>query len=384
MNLLAIILLGPPVIYAMVLFLFWLGLFRRQDPPKTSDQPKISIVIAARNEEKTLPHLLNDLQRQSYPGDRMEIIIANDHSTDGTAAIIQKIADQDDRFQCISVIATISGLTAKKNAMAQAISKATGEIILCTDADCRLLPTWAERMVSCFLPDVGAVIGFSRLEPAEKGFHLFQIMQSIDFLMLMTAAQGSANLGHAWAASGQNFAYRKAVYEEVGGFTKIGHRISGDDVLFLQLIRNLTKWKVRFTADAGARNQSRAEPSISDFFHQRIRWASNGAYQWKLNRLFFGYVINTFLTNLILLISVPVSLFLPQTLPLFLAGWLFKGLAEVCLFNKGSRIYDQRQLRPYFPLWFVAQIPYVVLVGLMGTTGGFIWKDRNHSVREQS
>jgi cellulose synthase/poly-beta-1,6-N-acetylglucosamine synthase-like glycosyltransferase len=383
MNLLAIILLGPPVIYAIVLFLFWLGLFRK-NPQYSSDQPRISIIIAARNEEKTLPHLLNDLKHQTYPGDRMEIILANDHSTDGTAAIIQKIADEDTRFQCISVTQTISGLTAKKNAMAQAISKASGEIILCTDADCRLLPTWAECMVSCFLPDVGAVIGFSHLEPAENGSRLLQIMQSIDFLMLMTAAQGSANLGHAWAASGQNFAYRKKVYDEVGGFSKIGHRVSGDDVLFLQLIRKLTKWRVRFARNAGAHNRSQAEPSVWDFFHQRTRWASNGAYQWKLNKLFFGYVINTFLTNLILLISVPTSFFLPQTLPLFLAGWLFKGLSEACLFGKGTQIYGQRKLWSYFPLWFVAQIPYVVLVGILGTTGGFIWKDRNHSVREQS
>ena len=383
MSLLPIILLGPPVIYAAVLLLFWIGLFRK-NLSQSGDRPRISIVIAARNEEKTLPALLNDLKQQTYPSDRMEIIIADDHSTDSTAAVIRQVAGQDARFQYISVTGTIPGLTAKKNAMAQAISMATGEIILCTDADCRVKPTWAECMVSWFLPDVGAVIGFSHLEPAADGSRFFQIMQTIDFLMLMTAAQGTANLGHAWAASGQNFAYRKKVYDEVGGFSKIGHRVSGDDVLFLQLIRKMTKWRIRFARNSKAHNRSRAELSASDFFHQRTRWASNAAYQWKLNKPFFAYVVNTFLTNLILLISVPAVLILPRTLPFFLAGWAVKGLSEACLFSKGTEVYGQRRLRPYFPFWFAAQIPYVVLAGILGTTSAFIWKDRNHSVLEQS
>ena len=94
-------------------------------------------------------------------------------------------------------------------------------------------------------------------------------------------------------------------------------------------------------------------------------------------------MINTFLTNLILLISVPAVLLLPRTLPFFLAGWAVKGLSEACLFGRGTAVYEERRLRPYFLFWFAAQIPYVVIAGILGTMGGFIWKDRNHSVLEQ-
>ena len=50
--------------------------------------PNISVVVAARNEEDHIQHLINDLISQEYPIDKLEVIIVNDRSTDDTAMIL--------------------------------------------------------------------------------------------------------------------------------------------------------------------------------------------------------------------------------------------------------------------------------------------------------
>jgi cellulose synthase/poly-beta-1,6-N-acetylglucosamine synthase-like glycosyltransferase len=377
-----IIIILIPLLYAGVLTLFWAGLFRPRRG-LSKDRPKVTVVIAARNEEKDLPLLLEDLEKQTYPRDILEIIIANDHSEDQTGQIIDSFSRKDSRFIHVPVTLYEPGFTAKKNALTQALRQASGEIILTTDADCRVHPAWVETMASFFTPDTGLVAGFSQLSDPEKHESLFEKLQAVDFLMLMGAAQGSANWDHGLAASGQNLAYRKKVYDEVGGFQRIGRRISGDDVLFLQLVRKMTRWKVRFASSETAYNRTRAESSFRAFVHQRRRWASNAAYQWRLNKPFFMYVITTFLTNLILLISLPTVMLMPALVPGFLAAWIVKALSENLLFSRSCRIYRRSDLYSAFLLWFLCQIPYVVIVGLTGTLGGFTWKGREHRSPEQ-
>ena len=95
--------------------------------------------------------------------------------------------------------------------------------------------------------DTGVVIGFSQL--TSRSF--FDRLQAYDFLTLMTAAAGTVGLGIPLAASGQNFAYRKCLFEKVGGFRDIAHRPSGDDVLLLQLLRQAWDGRIAFAADPG-------------------------------------------------------------------------------------------------------------------------------------
>src|SRR5262245_39018213 len=50
---------------------------------------KISVIIAARNEEKNIARLLTSLENQDYPKDLFEVIVVDDHSSDNTATIVQ-------------------------------------------------------------------------------------------------------------------------------------------------------------------------------------------------------------------------------------------------------------------------------------------------------
>ena len=71
------------------------GLFKHTDLEIKSSEtlPNVSVVVAARNEEVHLPHLISDLISQEYPLDKLEVIIVNDRSTDDTAAILDDASD---------------------------------------------------------------------------------------------------------------------------------------------------------------------------------------------------------------------------------------------------------------------------------------------------
>ena len=379
MMILHVVLLISTAIYCIGLLFFLTGLLR-PEPDRYEGKPRVSVVVAARNAAQTIGNLLTDLTEQTYPYDKMEIIITDDHSSDDTAKTIRPFMDRDSRIQMVTVTSETPVLSAKKNAMHCGIRASRGEIILTTDADCRVKSTWVESMGSYFGPGIGMVIGFSQIMGKTDPLSLFEKIQGLDFLSLMTSAMGSANWGRAQAASGQNLAYRREVFDAVGGFASIGHRISGDDVLLLQLVRKNTKWKVCFASDMAAFNRSRPESGVRAYMNQRTRWASNGVYQFKLNKLFFMYILNTYITNLLLLLSIPFGTFsgVFPAIPLFCFG--VKALCEWLLLSKGSMLFNRPDLLIAFPLWILFQVPYVVFVGLIGTVGRFTWKGRNHAV----
>jgi cellulose synthase/poly-beta-1,6-N-acetylglucosamine synthase-like glycosyltransferase len=366
------------VTYFLILLSFFIGLFFPNKQQSTKKY-RVSVVVAARNEEQNIRTLLSELLQQTYPSSKYEIILVNDESEDGTGEIIDEFVNKYDNVKHIHAISDReTGLTAKKNALNQGIRQSTGELILSTDADCHVKPTWIETMVSYFTDDVGMVIGFSQLGDKQYPYSFFERVQAVDFLSLMAAAQGSSNLNFPLAVSGQNIAYRKAAFEAVGGFEKIKHRISGDDVLLLQLIRKYTNWKIRFAPSERAFNWTQPEKTIKSFLNQRKRWASNGSYQTRLNKIFFFFIVSVFITNLILLFGTPVYYLLYDTIKIPFICLLAKIIVEFSIILKGSLVYQRKDLVKYFPIWAVLQIPYVIFTGLMGSLGCFIWKDRKY------
>ncbi len=365
-------------IYFIILLTFFIGLFFPNR--KTScNKYFVSVVVAARNEEKNIRNILSDLVNQTYPVEQYEIIIANDGSEDDTGNIIEEFARKFPNVRhVLAVPDKTNGLTAKKNALNRGIRSSKGELIFTTDADCRVKPTWIETMVSNFTDDVGMVVGFSQLGDRDYSYSFFERLQALDFLSLMAAAQGSLNLNWPLAASGQNLAYRKQAFEQVGGFENIKQRISGDDVLLLQLIKKKTDWKIRFSASPKSFNWTPPEKTVKSFLNQRKRWASNGSYQFYLNKFFFLFIVTVFLLNLTVLGGTPVYYFLHHSVSIPLMCLAVKIFAEMMVAMKGGQVYERTDLLKYFPVWAFVQIPYVIFTGLLGSLGHFIWKDRKH------
>ena len=89
-------------IYAIVVLSFCFGiLFLKQG--KNNNLNKFSIIIAARNEEKNLPQLLENLVDQNYPQDHYEIIVADDRSTDRTSLIVKEYIQKFPNLKLIRI-----------------------------------------------------------------------------------------------------------------------------------------------------------------------------------------------------------------------------------------------------------------------------------------
>lgn len=366
-------------LYCIIVCYFLIGLFWPTQT-RTAKKYRVSVVVAARNEEKNIGNLLAELLQQTYPAEWYEVIVADDGSDDRTGEIVNEFARRDARIRRILVAPDQpSGLIAKKNALNQGIQQSTGEIILSTDADCHVLPTWIETMVSYFSEEVGFVVGFSQLGNPGYRYSLFEGLQAVDFLSLMSAAQGCTNLNFPLAASGQNLAYRKAAFLAVGGFEKVKNRVSGDDVLLLQLISRYTNWKARFASSAQGFNWTKPEKTLRAFLNQRKRWASNGAFQIRLNIVFFIFILITFLMNVIGFLGTPIYFLSTHSWQLPLVCMAAKFSMEFLVTVKGAVVYRRTDLLRYFPLWMVLQMPYVIFTGLLGSLGRFIWKERSFS-----
>ena len=378
MELLVAITFTLTIVYGLTICAFMIGL-RIRRMGANSELRKVTVIIAARNEEKNIGNILSDLSRQDYPRELYEVIIANDHSSDETSAVVQKFSAKYSNIKLHDVGAIPKNFSPKKFAIQTSVQQAKGDIILATDADCRVSSQWIRSMNSYFKDEIGFVIGFSQFGAQGDKQNFIERLQAFDFVAMMGAAVGSANIGVPLAASGQNLGYRKTAFNEIGGYQKVAHRVSGDDVLLLQLVRKHTRHKIVFAGDTRTFVVSKPQPTLMDLVNQRKRWASNGGYQLKLNITFFLYLLQVLLFNLSLFVGLVAAIVSDSFLTTMITFLAVRILLEFSISLMSTLYFKRTDLLKYFPLWWIVQIPYIVSVGLAGTFGKFQWKERVHS-----
>jgi chlorobactene glucosyltransferase len=104
--------------------------------PGPHGAPKISIVLAGKDEEDNIEACVRSLLDQDYPN--YELIVVDDRSTDGTPEILVRLAKEyEDRLRVLRVTTLPPGWFGKHNAIRTGMAAASGEWLLFTDADCR-------------------------------------------------------------------------------------------------------------------------------------------------------------------------------------------------------------------------------------------------------
>ncbi len=176
--------------------------------------PRVSVVVACYNGERTLTACLDSLERLNYPN--YEIIFVDDGSTDGTA----KIAAQHPRALCFKHEKNL-GLSVARNT---GISAATGEIVAFTDADCRADEDWLYYLVGDLEESGFAGIGGHNLLPPEDSSVAAAVMASPGGPAPVMLTDREAE-----HIPGCNMAFYKWALAEIGGFDPT-FRKAGDDV----------------------------------------------------------------------------------------------------------------------------------------------------------
>ncbi|MGD0589982.1 MAG: glycosyltransferase [Bacteroidota bacterium] len=349
---------------------------KRCKQTKSPLQPFISVIVAARNEERTIGLLLDCLSQQTYT--HYEIIIVDDRSTDSTATIIADFQKKNPAIKRIDIAIVPSDMPAKKNALRAGIKASKGEILCFTDADCFPPPTWLKELVQQFEPEVGLVAGYSPYTIPSNKTITNGILRKIFFKFIayeeFRAAIWSCgaigwNLG--WLCTGRNLAYRRKLYDEVNGFEKIKQSISGDDDLFLQLVRRQTDWEIRYMKTKESFVPTVPPADFRSFVEQRKRhFSASKVFTFPMMLFFFFYHF----ANFLLFFSTFLFLLHLISIPIVLACIGTKLFADTILVFFSAGTFDASTYCRSLIIMEVFYILYNSLIGPLGILKKFEWK----------
>ena len=247
--------------------------------------PKITIWIAARNEEDNIINCLRSIEKLNYPIESLQILIGNDHSEDKTGSLVKEFIKDKFYFQLIDIQRVINHQRGKANVLANLYNYSTGEYFLICDADVTVNPDWVKGMIANFEKDsnIGHQVGITSI----RGSLIWHHFQSIDWLHALTLLKIAADLKIPLTGLGNNSAVTRAGYEATGGYAKIPFSITEDFALFHEVVKQGFGFKN--TINQEVFNQTLPMVTIKEFLHQRKRWMV-GALQcpwWVVLLLFF-------------------------------------------------------------------------------------------------
>lgn len=274
--------------------------------------PKISILVAARNEEKLILNCLKSLNELSYSRNYYEVLIGDDDSIDNTYQLVKEYIADKPNFKLYSAKEYESNTKAKARVLSFLESKATGEVLFITDADMVLPKDWIQYMLSGFKKNTGIVNGFS----VPDSVSLPGRMQAIDWLYSMSLIQLVSDLGRPVTAIGNNMAVLRKAYQDVGGYEKIPFSIIEDFELFKAVkkkgynVKNILSYRVL----------AYTQPiySFTGLLQQRKRWM-RGAIQlpkWLVLILFIQGIYYTALLASLFFNDhkITIAFFIPKML----------------------------------------------------------------------
>ena len=355
------------ILYFTIIFSFFIGIVFLENSKNTKIN-NISVIIAARNEEKHLPNLLDSLTSQNYPNKNYEIIVVDDRSEDKTASIVKKYQSQNGNITLLQIKNESKLLLGKKGAVDMGIRSAKHDILAFTDADCVPTQNWLTQINSHFTDDTDVVAGYSFIHYKNR---FFQFLKNLERSSIFAVVAGSFGWNLGITITAGNMAYRKELFYKVGGFGDIGKIRSGDDDLMIQKMGKFAR-RMKFMFHPDSVINTGRDSTTSSQINQETRRGSKWCYypaSIKIMTLFifvyylifigcfFGFLFTNLSTTLFIII-----LFL-KLIPEFLLITLF--LARV----------KRLSLMWVFPIAELIYIPYFIFFGLKGTFGKYKWKE---------
>ncbi len=397
--LLIFVLFGFYAFFNVLMLFFWLKIpfFSKNLIPNNINEKniKISVLISVRNESKNIITLLNFLKNQILDKKAFEVIIVDDFSEDDTVSKIQNFCHQQDAENNSENNAENTDFlqlkllfqkekhikSPKKHALMLAMQEAKGEIIVQTDGDCVVGEKWLAEILAFFEEKNAVLVSSSVVFFGEK--NLFEQIQTLEFATLIGVGAVTLSQKKATMANGANLAYKKQVFEEVGGYANNLHIASGDDEFLLQKIAKKYPNQVFFLKNKNPQVKTFPQQTIYDFLQQRRRWAS----KWRFYEDFTPKIlaIFVFLVNfctIFLMGKVIFDFFFQNNFPknnfpkyeiwLLLLRWG----SEFLFLSKLLFDLKRPNLIWFIPLTQIFYPFYVVLVGILAQKKGFEWKGR--------
>ncbi len=260
------------LILQFVFILIRFGFFWKDYSGQTADAiPSVSVLIAARNEEKDLPNLLCSLESLDYPEEKLQFLFADDQSTDNTPVLLKDWCSLAGNRKVVRLeTADFCGFhsNGKANALHHLSLSATGEYLFFTDADCIVPSQWIRAGVSCFGRSTGMVLGITQV--STQG--IFAKFQELDWWNTLGFVKAAGDLGIPTTGLGNNMAISRRAYSMSGGFRELPDTLTED----LEIAKTIRKsgLGVVHQVSSAMLVKTKAERTWVRLLEQRKRWMS--------------------------------------------------------------------------------------------------------------
>ncbi len=328
---------------------------------------KVSVVIAARNEAGNITKILSDLKAQTYPD--FEVIVVDDHSDDGTFAMCERIAADFPRLRILK-----NSSEGKKSAVATGVKHAGGDIVLTTDADCRVQRNWIASVVADFEECKADILAspVDMVDVSSGCQTLFKRLQRLEFMSLQASTAGGICRSRATMCNSANLAFKRSLYD-TSAFDG-NDRMSGDDVFFLHHVKR-NGGRIAFSFSTDSIVYTLPKETLPDFLLQRARWAGKATSYKDTDTIVTAIVV--LLANLSLIASAVGAFFSPLYIYLFVLLFAVKALADFAFL----RTYAKRMgmvsvVSPFEVVVLSVVYPFYVLVSAFRGLLPNSWKGR--------
>lgn len=352
--------------------------FAAEAPP---EPPLLSVVVPARNERRNVERCLRSVLAARYPA--LEVILVDDHSTDGTGDIARTIAAGDARLRVIESPPLPAGWFGKQWACAAGARAANGDILLFADADTEQAPDLLPRSVNgmrAMRADLLSVAGRQEL-----GTFWERLLQPQIFMMLFLRYGGTDGVNRASRpenviANGQCFLVRRETYDAIGGHEAVRENVAEDLMLAQATVR--AGRRVRFVLGPDQLS-TRMYTSLRELVEG---WGKN-IYAGGLHAAPFGTLGRAVFP--LALISGPVF-FLAPVVALLLAlvgaipgALLWSAAATVALIIWWALVYRQLEELPHYALLYPLGSAMLLYICLRAVLRGrrVEWKGRAYIAR---
>ncbi|MFP4491545.1 MAG: glycosyltransferase [Spirochaetaceae bacterium] len=276
------------------------------------DTHRISVIVPARNEEQMLPRLLESIEGQDEKG--FEVVLVDDRSQDRTGELMERFSSRfsgSGKARIVRVKGNPPPGNPKQHALAAGAAAARGDILLMTDADCRIPPGWVRTFSSFFSNNkVGLAFGtvIPGVEGLERRSRLWDYYQGFDQVFRYQYTAAAAGLGMPSGGFGNNLAVRRQALSEAGGFEGLQFSLTEDAQLICQ-VRETGKWKILAVRDPRICVTPAPQPTLSGMVGQSTRWNAGGLFAPDIStRIGYGMVMLYLCASTLLL---PLALFFP-------------------------------------------------------------------------
>ena len=245
------------------------------------DYPTCSILVPAHNEDVVIGATIESMLRLEYPREKLQIIIINDGSTDGTKEIVERYCALDDRVILFDVPRGEGG-KGKSRALNLGIRRATGDVIAIYDADNTPEKSALRYLVAQLIShkELGAVLG--KFRTVNKNATLLTRFINIETLSFQSMLQaGRWQMHNIATLPGTNFVMWSSLITKMNGWDE--EALTEDSELSIRIYQE--GFKIKFIPYAITYEQEPQEWKV--WIRQRMRWVRGNNY---VIRKFFKHI----------------------------------------------------------------------------------------------